>query len=154
MSTIYLIFVCHFLSLDKQLPNLGSQDKKFFVAPWASNKMYGVEDTKTRNNELFFPSLFLHFPTKKSVPNFRAKNHDATARDVRHQCRRRRLSHSERRRCPHGTRRPAGVARCAFLVLSFFFSFLFRVKNLWGEFWLRFVSRGYFFARCGGGRCG
>ena len=37
---------------------------------------------------------------------------------------------------------------------SLIFFFLFRVKNLWGEFWLRFVSRGYFLARCGGGRRG
>ena len=105
------------------------------------------------NNEL--SSLFQR---KKSVPNFRAKNHDATARDVWLRCRRRRLSRSERRRCPRDkTRRPAGVARCAILVFSFFFSFSFPRKKEFvcvGEFWLRFVSRGYFLARCGGGRRG
>ena len=52
-------------------------------------------------------------------------------------CRRRRLSRSERRRCPRDkTRRPAGVARCAILVFSFFFSFSFPRKKefvcVWG----------------------
>ena len=54
-------------------------------------------------------------------------------------------------RTARGDPRELHGARFSF---SHFFSFLFRVKNLWGEFWLRFVSRGYFFARCGGGRCG
>ena len=132
-----------------QTNNLGSREKNLYVAhKWAPLNNVWRRRHHKRNNELFLS--LLHF--LKSVPNFRAKNHDATARDVRLQCRRRRLSRSERRRCPRGTRRPAGVARCAILILSLFF--LFRVKNVVGEFWLRFVSRGYFFARCGRGRCG